>query len=76
MIIANMAKTCSILRLRVEGSGLRDGVGVSVGVGVGVDVSVGVGVIVGDGVRIGSFTVTNESKVVCSMGNDVLGYLG
>ena len=71
IIIANIAKTCSILTFRVEGSR----VGEEVGVVVGVDVGVGVGVRAGDGVRVGPFTVTNESRVACSMGNDVLGSL-
>jgi hypothetical protein len=54
MIIANMAKTCSILRFSVEGSGVGNGVPA----GVGVDVCVGVGV------SVGSFTVTNESRAL------------
>ena len=71
MIIANIAKTCSILRFSVEGSRVADGdpVGVIVGVGVGVRVGVGVGV------AVDVITVAKESRVAWSMGSDILGSL-
>ena len=81
MIIANMAKACSILRLCVKRSGVTDGdsVGVVVGAGVGVSVGVGVGVIVGvgvgDGVVVDVVTVTKESRVAWSIGIVILGSL-
>ena len=68
MIIADIAKTCAILRFSVEGSGVADGdpVGVIVGVGVGVRGGVGVGV------PVDVSTVTKESRVAWSMGSDSL----
>ena len=70
MVAADMVKTYSIFRFSVEGSAVGDKVGVS----VGVDVYVGVGVKADDG-RVCSSTVTNEPRVVCSRGDDVLGSL-
>jgi hypothetical protein len=60
-----MTKTCSILRLNVEGSGVVDGDPVGVVVGVGV----------GDGFVVDVVTVTKESSVSWTMGSDVLGSL-
>ena len=79
MITASMARTWFNLRFNVEGSGVADGVPVGwvVGVEVGVSVGVGDGVgdCVGDVVVVDVVTVAKESRVVWSMGNDVLGSL-